>query len=103
MVTGRLQQRTWAEDDGRRRESWEIVVEEVGGSLRFGGKRAERDAGAEHDQRRVAGAEQATAAAAIPTAAVAATESDAPSATRGPGRSRSRTSAAARSTGAQRS
>jgi single-strand DNA-binding protein len=35
MVTGRLEQRSWENDEGERRSKVEIVAEEVGPSLRF--------------------------------------------------------------------
>lgn len=35
MVTGRLEQRSWENEDGERRSKVEIVAEEVGPSLRF--------------------------------------------------------------------
>jgi single-strand DNA-binding protein len=35
MVSGRLEQRTWENDEGERRSKVEIVADEVGPSLRF--------------------------------------------------------------------
>lgn len=36
IVTGRMQQRDWEDDDGNKRTSWELQVDEVGPSLRWG-------------------------------------------------------------------
>jgi len=35
VVTGRLQQRTWEDKDGNKRVSYDLVVDEIGPSLRF--------------------------------------------------------------------
>jgi single-strand DNA-binding protein len=35
IVTGRMEQRSWQDQDGNRRSAWEITADEVGPSLRF--------------------------------------------------------------------
>lgn len=45
VAYGRIAQRTWEDREGEKRYSWEMTVEEMGGTLRFGETRFRKNVG----------------------------------------------------------